>query len=65
MSEAETLESAQVMDVIEANLGRLDLVDSPAMADLRRYSEAGEHEAFFRKFSGVACRDVLGLIPKE
>ena len=52
------------MHLIESNLHRLDLADSLAMADLRRYSESGEHEQYFRAFSKVACTDVLGLIPE-
>lgn len=63
-SEDESLEAEQVMHLIEANLGRLDLADSLAMADLRRYTEVGEHEQYFRGFSKVACTDVLALIPQ-
>ncbi|KAK4701231.1 hypothetical protein P7C70_g5010, partial [Phenoliferia sp. Uapishka_3] len=54
-SEDETLEADQVMSLIENNLGKLDLVDSMAMGDLRRYTESGEHEGYFRAFSKTAC----------
>ncbi|KAL8290109.1 hypothetical protein RQP46_003048 [Phenoliferia psychrophenolica] len=64
-SEDESIEAEQVMRLIEQNLAKLDLVDSPAMADLRRYTESGGHEQYFRAFSKVACTDVLALIPES
>ncbi|KAI5474729.1 hypothetical protein MNV49_002530 [Pseudohyphozyma bogoriensis] len=59
------VEAEQVMEVIEKHLGELELIDASAMGDLRRYHEAGSHEAFFKKFSEFACADVLAIIPKE
>lgn len=55
---------ADILRIIEANLGGVELVESSAMADLRR-GDVGDvdQESFFKGLMNVVCGDALALIP--
>lgn len=55
---------SDILRIIEANLGGVELTESSAMADLRR-GDVGDvdQEGFFKGLMGVVCADALALIP--
>jgi hypothetical protein len=56
------VEADEILAVIEANLGGVELIGSAAMMDLRKGEWSGQ-ESYFRGLSGVVCGDALALIP--
>ncbi|GAA5926173.1 hypothetical protein JCM1841_001582, partial [Sporobolomyces salmonicolor] len=53
----------EILAVIEANLAGVELIESAAMGDLRRFAEEGSGlEGFFETLVGVVCGDTLGLL---
>ncbi|GAA5892010.1 hypothetical protein JCM5296_004660 [Sporobolomyces johnsonii] len=53
----------EILAVIEANLAGVELIESAAMGDLRRFAEEGSGlEGFFKTLVGVVCEDTLGLL---
>lgn len=54
----------EILRIIEANLGGVELIESAAMGDLRR-GEVGDVglESYFKGLTGTVCGDALALIP--
>jgi hypothetical protein len=55
-------DASEVLEVIKANLDGLDLIDSPAMEDVRLYVEA-DWEGYFRELVRTVAEDTKELIP--
>lgn len=70
-SEAEDhLEPDEILSVVQANLGSIELIESAAMGDLPRYanerSEDLEHDArFWKEVVEIACSDTISLLQDE
>ncbi|BGP39069.1 hypothetical protein JCM10449v2_003007 [Rhodotorula kratochvilovae] len=67
---ADEVDPEELLAVIEANLGGVELIESAAMGDLRRYaaeegSKGGATEEYFRRLGEVACADTLALMEGE
>lgn len=64
-SDLAEVEPHEILRVIEANLGGVELIESAAMGDLRRgeVGEVGGLEAYFKGLTSVVCGDALALIP--
>ncbi|GAA6004895.1 hypothetical protein JCM10207_008445 [Rhodosporidiobolus poonsookiae] len=57
----------EILAVIERNLGGVEMIESAAMGDARRFAVEGSAgmESYFRRLIDVACEDTLRLMEKE
>ncbi|GAA5918518.1 hypothetical protein JCM6882_001364 [Rhodosporidiobolus microsporus] len=58
------IEPAEILAVIERNLGGVEMIESAAMGDLRRFAAEGSAgmESYFAELVGVVCEDTLRLM---
>lgn len=65
------LEPDEILSVVEAHLGAVELIESAAMGDLPRYaseldlSAGSGEERFWKEVVDVACRDTIQLLQDE
>ncbi|GJN89778.1 hypothetical protein Rhopal_002767-T1 [Rhodotorula paludigena] len=67
---SDEVEPDEILGVIERELGGVELIESAAMGDLRRYAAeegttGGATQAYFRALVEVACQDTLRLMEGE
>ncbi|BGP15057.1 hypothetical protein JCM10213_002799 [Rhodosporidiobolus nylandii] len=64
---SDEVEPAEILRVVEQNLGGVEMIESAAMGDLRRFAaeESRGMEGFFRELVGVACADTLRLMEES
>lgn len=63
-TDMDEVDPEEILRIIEAHLGGVELIESAAMGDLRR-GEVGdiELETYFKGLTGTVCGDTLALIP--
>ncbi|GAA5822072.1 hypothetical protein JCM11251_004848 [Rhodosporidiobolus azoricus] len=58
------IEPAEILSVIEQNLGGVEMIESAAMGDLGRFATEGSEgmEGYFKELMSVVCEDTLRLM---